>query len=309
MMHSPSAIKPLVSILIPVYNHASYIQEALDSVFNDPYEPLELIVIDDGSTDSSWKIVQDWVSQHEGRFVRVVMQTQANQGICKTCNRLIALSEGAYTALLGSDDSLVPGGLDARVYYLIAHPEYLAVFGCAKLIGDNQKSIKKMTKSLARCRIGWLNPKWLVRELLLRWSLPGPVLMCRKKTYDTYEGVGLYDETLPFEDLEFYLRLLARNALGFVDQPVANYRTHASNASGDSTVRISVNDSDYYRIYTKNVVNFKGLNKLILVLKIWRQSPEKHHWKRPHHALARQALSIIKKIHIFHISVANFFAQ
>ena len=81
--------QPLVSVLVAVFNHAEFVAGCLDSIRDEDYESLELIIVDDGSQDSSLKIAQDWGRRHRHRFIRVVIETQANQGICKTFNRLV----------------------------------------------------------------------------------------------------------------------------------------------------------------------------------------------------------------------------
>ena len=77
------SIKPLVSIVIPAYNHEKYIKETIKSLINQTYENLELIVIDDGSTDSTFEKLQELKQECEERFVRVVFQKKENEGTAR----------------------------------------------------------------------------------------------------------------------------------------------------------------------------------------------------------------------------------
>ena len=71
---------PLVSVLIPAYNHEKYVQDAIKSIMEQTYQNIELIVIDDGSKDSTWQKIQDMKSECEKRFTRVHFETKQNEG-------------------------------------------------------------------------------------------------------------------------------------------------------------------------------------------------------------------------------------
>ena len=107
------------------------------------------------------------------------------------------------------------------------------------------------------------------RELLLRWSIPGPVFLAWRETYDPSGGVGMYDERLIVEDRDYYCRLLARNALGFLDVPVSAYRVHGANLCRRPNIT-------YFRSFAlaehRNAARFRGFDRLILVLHSWRYS-------------------------------------
>src|SRR5471030_787765 len=106
-------------------------------------------------------------------------------------------------------------GVRLRVIHLQTHPEHLAVFGRVIFMGDDDKAAEWMAGAHEQSRAAWFQPRLLARELLLRWNLAGPVLMCRRTTFDPQIGVGLFDGQFCFEDLDFFLRLLSRDALGF----------------------------------------------------------------------------------------------
>jgi glycosyltransferase involved in cell wall biosynthesis len=235
---------PLVSIIVPLYNHAQYITASLESFANEGHPNLEVVVIDDGSKDKSFEVAQAWFAQHLNTFSNVILERQENVGITKTLNRLVARANGEFITMVASDDLLLPGGIQTRLEALERHPDWLGVFGDATVI--DAQGIQTATSALRK--INGANLKALelnefrAKEMILRWSVPGPVLLYRRQTI---EIIGNYDETMILEDRDFYLRLLARKALGFVKQPVAAYRLHARNTIRLMRVRQAVYEAVY----------------------------------------------------------------
>jgi glycosyltransferase involved in cell wall biosynthesis len=246
-LNTPLPSIPLVSIIVPLYNHARYVEATLESFRTEGYPALEVVIIDDGSTDDSFEIARDWLKAHPDAFKNVVLQRQENQGITKTLNRLISLSHGAFITMVASDDLLLPGGIHARLEALQARPDWLSVFGDATVINDQGDT----TKSSALRYINKANIHALEQdgfrseEIILRWAVPGPVLLSRREMYDPVRGVGHYDESMVIEDRSLYLRLLARSALGFVSRSVAAYRIHPRNTIKSLRMRRAVYDAVY----------------------------------------------------------------
>jgi glycosyltransferase involved in cell wall biosynthesis len=255
--------QPLVSIVIPLFNHASYIIEGLNSVVNDPYPNKEIVIIDDGSSDNSVEVVERWVA--DGRADSLSgfhFMRQENCGVTKTANKLIFLAKGQFIAVMGSDDYLVPGGIQARVDYLLAHPAKLAVIGDSIVVDK----CGKQTHGSGLCDLYGGHKKYLLSEklvsyeLLIHWCVPGPVFMARK---ELYELVGGYDETISVEDWDFYLRLMARELIAFIDVSVAAYRVHPKNYVFDTARAIGFNQAMLKGI-TNNIDQFSGLRRIYL---------------------------------------------
>lgn len=215
---------PLVSVAIPLYNHAQFIVRCLDSILEDSYPNKEIIIIDDGSRDTSASLVRQWHSEHpsipEQKFTFICRE---NRGLTKTLNELVGLSQGELIAILASDDYLLPDGIAVRVAYLESHHDKLAVFGDCKLVDYNGTVIEKsgLTDLHGGRKSHLSNSRLLSYEIVYNWCVPGPVFMARKEVYTLLGG---YNEDIAVEDWDFYLRLVSRNLLGFVDQPVAAYR-------------------------------------------------------------------------------------
>jgi glycosyltransferase involved in cell wall biosynthesis len=259
--------RPLVSIIIPAYNHEKYINDCLDSVAAEEYPSLEVIVLDDGSTDSTFSAAVEWQTENSKRFSSMQVLQQENRGVAKTLNTLIGLTSGAYVVPLASDDRLAQGGLKVRIEALEANPHWLVVIGdcavidswsnriadsaCATLYGANRNALADPTRIRA--------------ELLTRWSVPGPAAMLRRVTYVGADGVGLYDESLMIEDREFFLRLLARGALGYIPHVVGEYRLHGLNSirpvsrSQRAALHRCLAESE-----TRHVGQFRGLDAKVL---------------------------------------------
>lgn len=222
---------PLVSIIVPLYNHARYIEATLESFANEGHANLEVVIIDDGSQDDSFTVAQAWLASHPNSFTNAILERQENAGITKTLNRLVARVSGEFITMVASDDLLLPGGIQARLAALERRPDWLAVFGDATVID----AAGRETASSALYKLNRANTKALIsdqfrtQELILRWSVPGPVLLARRQTYDPVHGLGGFNESRFLEDRFFYLQLLARKALGFVEDRVAAYRIHGKN--------------------------------------------------------------------------------
>jgi hypothetical protein len=189
-------------------------------------------------------------------------------------NRLVAQSKGEYLTLVASDDALLPGGLAKRVGVLEEHPEWLAVFADSIVVDENGQKIlssglTQLYRYSARPRV-LLNNRLIHLELILRWTVPGPGLLTRREAYDPLQGVGLYDEGMAVEDRDFYLRLLGKEALGFVNATVAAYRVHGGNsikALGDQKTR---HFEAYARSAYKAYLNAKGIERIALRADFWR---------------------------------------
>lgn len=220
---------PLVSVLIPAFNHERFVERCLDSVLEDPYPAKELVIIDDGSTDRTGEIIAEWVARHR-HDIHIEYVRRNNRGIAATLNELAARARGEYLRLGASDDYLLPGGLQAQVRYLLAHPRKRAVVGDSivvdqhgiKIYDSGMRDLHGADKRLYRSDDG------IRRAVISQWAIGGPVAMIRKSVLDT---VGRWSEGLCIDDWDFFLRLAACDALGYIDVVVCAYRIHGANIS------------------------------------------------------------------------------
>jgi glycosyltransferase involved in cell wall biosynthesis len=257
---------PLVSVLVPLYNHARYIKRCLDSVLEDGYPRVEILIIDDGSKDESATLTRQW---HKGvdalRIERFEFESRPNKGLIPTLNQLVSKACGEYVVLLASDDYLLPGGITARMEYLRMHPHKIAVFGDCIVVDDggtktHDSGIVDLYGGHIKCL---MTDDLLALELIFNWCVPGPGFMARR---ELYERIGLYDESLTVEDWDMYLRIAAQGLLGFIPGPVAAYRYHGGNSVLSIDMRTSQLDS-LMRTAWKNSSAFKGLLRFGLLYK------------------------------------------
>ena len=220
---------PLVSVLIPAYNHERFVQRCLDSVMEDPYPAKEIIIVDDGSTDHTREKIAEWVDRYEHQL-RVEFVHRENRGIAATLNELAARAHGEFLRLGASDDYLLPGGLEAQVRYLQTHPTKRAVIGDSivvdqygnKLHDSGMRDLHGADKRLYGSDDG------IRRAVIAQWAIGGPVALLRKSALETADR---WTEGLRIDDWDFFLRLAARDALGFIDVSVCAYRLHGNNVS------------------------------------------------------------------------------
>jgi glycosyltransferase involved in cell wall biosynthesis len=211
--------RALVSVVIPCYNQAHFLSEAIESVLCQSYTNVEVVVVDDGSTDNASEVA----SRYERAGVRLIRQE--NRGRSAARNRGLDETQGKYVVFLDSDDRLLPEALEAGVKELEAHPACAFVFGRHMLIETDGSSL------------GSPSPPYTggtdYYEALLRDSYPGlHAVMFRRAVL---EAVGGFDASLPAaEDYDLYLRVASNFAIHHHDEVVAQYRRHAANSHHES---------------------------------------------------------------------------
>lgn len=251
--------EPLVSVIVPVYNHENYIKQCLTSIVDSGYGSYEIVIIDDGSTDNSVAVIKKWIESNPN--VQVTFTSRSNKGVSKTLNEAILMSKGDLICILASDDCLLPKSIAVRVQYLLSNPDKQAVFGDSIVIDGSGEKIRDSGFTLHGGDVRALRNKYLLEyELTYHWCVPGPVFMAWRSVYDQ---VGFYDENLSMEDFDFYLRLISRKILGYIDYKVAAYRLHDAN-----TIRIHKKDPlKVHRLFIDTLKN--NLNEFEFSIR-WR---------------------------------------
>lgn len=255
---------PLISVLVPAYNHARYIWSCLDSILRDGYPNLEVIVLDDGSTDETYRLADEWFSTHGHGLNHNLLMRQDNQGVTKTLNTLLRTFTGEYFVLLASDDMLLQGGIEVRLATLKGVPKALAVFADAIGIDEAGKEICSsvlVDKFHASVR-ALSNFRTRPYELILNWCIPGPVFLAKREVLNK---VGYYNETFRIEDRDYYLKLIASDVLAFTASKVAAYRLHAAASTGTRERQVEVG-LEVMRIELHNLDRFLGLKRIALWL-------------------------------------------
>jgi len=191
-----------VSVIIPTYNRLPMLKEAVDSVLAQDFEDVELIVVDDGSTDGT----AEEIKQYGGRVK--LLQQSMNKGVSAARNNGILHARGKYIAFLDSDDLWVRGKLKIQVAFLEDNPHYPLCYTDEIWIRKG-KRVNPMLKHAKYS--GWIFEKCLPLCIIS----PSSVMM--KRTLFT--KVGLFDEALPVcEDYDFWLRVSARFPIFFINR-------------------------------------------------------------------------------------------
>ncbi|MFA7291770.1 MAG: glycosyltransferase [Rhodocyclaceae bacterium] len=217
---------PLVSIAIPAYRHARYIETCLASVCAQTYPELELVLIDDGSPDDTFEIAKRFLAAHRDRFRRIVLERRENCGVSANSNACIEACSGEWVHLLGSDDRLYPEKV-ARIQAAITEwnlPTLALVHTDTNTI-DSNGTVQPVRRTDRHAPPG-PDPaayRWLFHHNLIS----NPSVALRR---DAFLAIGGFDRTLPLEDIDCWLRLSTRHAIARVPEVLASYRKHPGNS-------------------------------------------------------------------------------
>src|SRR6185503_13648205 len=217
---SLDASRSAVSVVVPSYNHALFIESTLRSILKQTLSPAELIVIDDGSSDDSPRIIERVLS--DCRFPCELIARE-NRGLCATLNEGFERTGGKYFAYLGSDDLWLPEFLKERVRLIEARPRVVLAYGHTFLI-DEENRIVDSTSDWAHYADGD------VREMLLQTTAPmSPTVVYRR---DALAALSQrWNEESRLEDYDLYLRLSATGDFAFDSRVLSAWRRHSSNVS------------------------------------------------------------------------------
>jgi glycosyltransferase involved in cell wall biosynthesis len=202
--------KPKISVVMPVYNCAQYLEEALASLLIQTFDDFEILAINDGSTDDSLKILEKYAKIDS----RLKILSQKNSGIVKALNRGIKESRADYIARMDGDDISFPNRFTDQVKILDADPEVVLVAG-------NFEVIDQASEFLYR---GLVVPDndYLQRAFYLRNAIAHGSVMFRKSVVQRIGGYS--DKCGPTEDLELWMRLLKEGDFAATDSPVYKWR-------------------------------------------------------------------------------------
>jgi alpha-1,3-rhamnosyltransferase len=206
--------QPFVSVVIPSYNHQNYIEKSLNSVFQQTYSNIELIVVDDGSTDRTKEKISKIQKIHSFIFV-----SQENQGVCRTLNNGISMAKGQYIAILASDDYWDNTKIQKQVDCLARNEKSLFCYTQAQEFTDN-KGVSGSPFPAKPYQGDVLN------KVFIRQHVPAGSIMF---TRSLYEDVGGFDEDLAEEDWDFVIKCASKTNFCAVVEPLLFYRSHDSN--------------------------------------------------------------------------------
>jgi glycosyltransferase involved in cell wall biosynthesis len=211
--------KPSVSVVIPCFNQAHYLGEAIESVLGQTTPPVELIVIDDGSEDNSFEVA--------GRYPSVVRRRQPNRGVAAARNAGLSAASADQLLFLDADDRVLAAALETGTEALSRRPNVAFVSGASRDIGADGVPSSGRRQPLVT-QDHYLH----LLESCFIWS--GSSIVFRRSAI---EAVGGFDERLDAgDDYDLYLRLARRFPVYCHDEVVTEYRRHGSNTTRDPGV-------------------------------------------------------------------------
>ncbi len=209
---------PTVTVVIPTYNAIDYLPTTLESALNQTFTDFEIVIIDDGSTDTT----AQWLGNLADARIKIILQT--NQSVAVARNRGIAESQGKYIAFLDSDDLWEPTKLEKQVQCLEANPD-------VGLVNVGTKNIDERGNYLATVMPLEIEGNvWqqIIEENII---LCGSVPMIRRSCF---EEVGVFDgNLLSAEDWDMWIRLAAKYPFGLIREPLVLYRQHLKSKSNN----------------------------------------------------------------------------
>jgi len=260
--------KPLVSIICLCYNHEQFVVESLNSVLNQSYKNIELIIADDCSTDSSEKTIKNWLENYpEIPFI----SNKTNLGNTKTFNKALKIAKGNYVIDLAADDILMPNCVEKQIdTFLNSNQKKLAiVYGNAEIISENNQHLryyyevnheKKVLKKPATGDI--------YSSILSQSSMICSVAsMVKREVLDELKG---YDENLAYEDLDLWIRTARNYNFEFIDSVLIQKRELEDSLGSQFYKKFSsrtrkINHSTYLIIKKAIALNkTKAENKAVL---------------------------------------------
>lgn len=218
---------PLVSIIIPVFNTERYVRQCVESFVTHDYRNLEIIVVDDGSTDASPEILKSFGD-------KITYIRQENKGPSSAINTGIKASKGEFISWFGSDDICLPGRIKIQVKKLLEDQSISVVYSDYILIDPNGDEIEVVN-------VPHPPVEQFTRSLLMRNFINGSTVLMRR---ECLEKVGYYDESLRADpDGEMWFRLLKHGyKFAHIPKPLVKYRWHPGSVSNNQELMRACKD-------------------------------------------------------------------
>lgn len=220
---------PLISVIMPVFNacriNREFLRRALESIANQTYTHVELIIVDDGSTDDTREVCQEFLSSHPHLHGRLLSKENAGQSCAR--NAGVKACSGEYIGFLDQDDEWYENKLERVVPWLSNKAIDILYTDADTIDGDDNVTIDRIHKNH---HFGWPHPKKAIEDILFKDIFVMPGLMTIRK--DAFERVGGFDEQLSgYEDDDLFLRLFESCRTFYLPIPTLRWRMYGENYS------------------------------------------------------------------------------
>ncbi|MDR1652118.1 MAG: glycosyltransferase family 2 protein [Prevotellaceae bacterium] len=275
--------QPLISLLVANFNNGKYIAETLQSAVNQTYKNIEIVVIDDASTDNSREIIRSFIAKNPAACIRF-FENESNSGGCGGIkNQCIAFSHGDYFAFLDPEDTIEPNSVDV-LYAEHVRNGQLGIVYCSHWLCNEQLEPQSISTWVGAIPQGQ-------SHLTSTGGHISAFALCKRADYNKTGGINPTYEVA--EDMDLYLKMEEVAPVLFVDQPMYYYRKHDHNASWDYQKRYrnlfwrhKAETAAYIRRktgktraenLTRNQLNRKNFSFMMQMAKFERNN--KNYWK------------------------------
>lgn len=234
----PDNDAPLVSVVIPIFNRAAFMDEAVNSVMSQTFTNWELILVDDGSTDGSFEKAQGWAERHPDRIRCITHEGRVNRGISATRNRGNQVARGSYLACLDSDDKWVPEKLERQIAIVRRHPE-VGMIGGATMYWVPAEPWQNKLQSAGGPQNEVIGPPRLFYEMYPLGTGTSPSINTVLLRRDVAERIGGWEEDFrtSYEDQAMLIKVYLTEKVYLSSEQCDLYRQHPDTIMKTELVR------------------------------------------------------------------------
>ncbi len=238
---------PLVSVVIVTYNSSETVIETLESIYNQTYKDLELIVSDDCSKDKTVPLCEEWLRNNKDRFYNTqLLCVDKNTGISANLNRAIKKANGIWIKSLAGDDLLEPSCLAECVKFVFEKRCQICMVKLQLFDGNEiiNRDIEQYLENNMYRYLKLNNREKQYKRVLYKHILPGPGIFYSKRLW---EKIGGFDENYrDFEEYSFELKVLKIERVFFLDSPLVKWRQRVGSLTHRSKSPATINDIDFF---------------------------------------------------------------
>lgn len=254
--------QPLVSVVVAVYNAEVFLRDTIESVLNQNYNNIELILVDDCSTDNSREIIKEY--QRRDSRVKSFFNDR-NYNVCYTENAGINSSHGKYICTVGHDDVLENDKISKQVLYMENHPECLVCFSHVNIIDDfgeriDTKAVPESVGYLNLFNRSNINRETHIRNMILEGNdLCAPSACIRSSVFNSVEQNNM--AFLQLQDYDLWLRIMLKGEIYVYMERLTNYRRFFK---GHKSISYSYNNCDnYYRTFNeRRIIQYQFIKSM-----------------------------------------------
>lgn len=204
--------QPLISVIMGIYNCADTLAESLDSLLAQTYQNFEIVMCNDGSTDKTLEVAQEYKDKYPDKIV--LIENEKNMGLNFTLNHCLENANGEYIARMDGDDLCDPERFEKELNFLLSHPEYAIVSTPMKYFDDN-----------GVFRVGEAEGEPNIKRIPLGTPFCHAPCMVKKEAYDAVGGYSVDEKLLRVEDWHLWIKMLSKGYRGYMlNEPLYSMR-------------------------------------------------------------------------------------